>query len=50
VRELPDSEAIEMDFRKRFTGGVYKPPCGALVKSQGIERIGKRLQEEVRYE
>ena len=33
VRELPDSEAIDLDFRKRFTGGVCKPPCGALVKS-----------------
>jgi len=25
----------------RFLGGVFKLPKGALVKSQGIERLGK---------
>ncbi|MDA3854102.1 MAG: hypothetical protein PF444_07675 [Bacteroidales bacterium] len=30
-----------MDHRSRLSGEGFKPPKGALVKSQGIERLGK---------
>jgi len=29
---------------KRFLGGAYKLPTGAMVKSYGTERVGKGLQ------
>jgi len=31
----------QLTHRSRLTGDGFKPPKGALVKSQGIERLGK---------
>ncbi len=30
-----------LTHRSRLTGGGFKPPKGALVKSHGAERLGK---------
>ena len=35
---------VEPTYQCRFIGKGIKPPKGALVKSQGIERYGKRIQ------
>ena len=32
---------VEPAHRSRLTGGGFKPPKGALVKSHGAERLGK---------
>jgi len=32
---------VEPTHQSRCTGKGFKPPKGALVKSQGIERLGK---------
>jgi hypothetical protein len=32
---------VELTHKSRCTGNGFKPPKGALVKSQGIERYGK---------
>ena len=29
--------------RRRSSGGAYKPPTGAVIKSHGAERVRKRL-------
>ena len=34
--------------RKRPSGGAYKLPTGAAVKSRGIERVGKGLLRQVK--
>ncbi|MCO5277680.1 MAG: hypothetical protein M9911_06785 [Saprospiraceae bacterium] len=35
------TEIKELDYRKRRTDVFFKPPCGAFVKSKGIERQGQ---------
>ena len=34
-------EMMEPTQRSRLTGGGFKPPKGAVVKSYGTERLGK---------
>lgn len=43
--KLPDNERVGLAFRWRLTGAANKPPCGAWVKSPGIERTGKRWRK-----
>ena len=35
------NKMVEPTHQSRCTGNGFKPPKGALVKSQGIERLGK---------
>ena len=32
---------VRLNHRSRLAGGGFKPPKGAVVKSYGIERLGK---------
>ena len=41
VIEMVESRTWGTTHRKRCTGGACKPPKGAVVKSHGIERLGK---------
>jgi len=38
---------VETTHRCRLAGGGIKPPKGALVKSQGIERLGKGYPRDI---
>ena len=44
-------EMVESTHQGRCIGNGFKPPEGALVKSQGIERLGKGFtMSGIRYE
>jgi len=36
-----------MIHRSRLTGGGFKPPKGAVVKSHGAERLGKEYPRDI---
>ena len=38
---MVESANLRMTHRSRLTGGDFKPPKGAVVKSYGAERLGK---------
>jgi len=44
-------EMVESTHQSRCIGNGFKPPKGALVKSQGAERLGKGFtMSGIRYE
>ena len=44
------TKMVEPTHRSRLTGEGFKPPKGAVVKSYGIERLGKDfVKNEIRY-
>lgn len=44
---MVEPEKVQLTHRSRLAGEGIKPPKGALVKSQGIERLGKAYPRDL---